>query len=361
MSELNETLPAISVIIPVYNAEKYIQQCLSSILIQTFQDYEVIVVDDCSTDDSIKIIELMMPIFKDKLKLIKRSKNSGSPAIPRNIGMRCSRGKYISFIDNDDVFTSNALKDMYDSAEQTQADVIHAERFLTNKGSSEELDKNSKLILTHWESGSSVNKITFETDDIEERVKLFCKRRLFWNVWNKLFRRDFIVENYIEFPEIQMVDDLIFCFYCVCLAKKYVRIPNVFNIYRNRNDSAIRKKSDSIKEHIHKWLNILIEGVNYLNEFMNSNDIFIKNPQLKSRVLDFYILGNFDDRMKPIYLRNPSHVIDKILIEEFSAIPYINSEIITYLFSKANTYKIILDKQKKQIEELQNQLNELKK
>ena len=97
MSELNETLPAISVIIPVYNAEKYIQQCLSSILIQTFQDYEVIVVDDCSTDDSIKIIELMMPIFKDKLKLIKRSKNSGSPAIPRNIGMRCSRGKYISF------------------------------------------------------------------------------------------------------------------------------------------------------------------------------------------------------------------------------------------------------------------------
>lgn len=170
MSELNETLPAISVIIPVYNAEKYIQQCLSSILIQTFQDYEVIVVDDCSTDDSIKIIELMMPIFKDKLKLIKRSKNSGSPAIPRNIGMRCSRGKYISFIDNDDVFTKNT--------------------FFGN-----------------------------------------------WVVWNKLFRRGFIIENYLEFPNLKVADDMMFNFFCLCLAKKHVHVPNITYIYRNMNDS----------------------------------------------------------------------------------------------------------------------------
>ena len=250
---------------------------------------------------------------------------------------------------------------MYDAAEQTHADVIHAEKFLTVKGGREKIDKNSKLVLTHWEKGSLVNKITFETDDIEERVKLFCQRRLFWNIWNKLFRREFIVENYIEFPKIPMVDDLIFCFYCVCLAKKYVRIPNVFNIYRNRNDSAIRKKPDSIKEYIHMWLSILIKGVNFLDEFMTSNDLFIKNPQLKNTVLDFYIQGNFDDRMKPVYLKNPPHVIDEILIEAFSSMPGINPVMIAYLFTNINIYKIILEAQQTQIKELQNQLSELKK
>ena len=158
-----------------------------------------------------------------------------------------------------------------------------------------------------------------------------------------------------------MVDDLIFCFYCVCLAKNYVRIPNVFNIYRNRNDSTIRKKSNSIKEHIHQWLDILIKGVSFLNKFMNSNNIFVKNPQLKNMVLDLYVQDNFDGRMKPIYLSNPPHIIDALLIEEFSSMPNINPVMITYLFSKVNIYKIILEAQQRQIKELQNQLNELKK
>ena len=78
--------PAVSVIIPMYNAEKYIGECLESLLLQTFQDFEVIVVDDCSTDNSFSIVESYIPKFDGRLKLTKTEKNSGGGGyVPRNI------------------------------------------------------------------------------------------------------------------------------------------------------------------------------------------------------------------------------------------------------------------------------------
>ena len=125
--------PKISVVIPLYNAEKYIRQCLVSVLASKFQDYEVLVVDDCSTDNSVAEVEKLAPYFGERLKILSTDKNSGGPGIPRNVGIENAAGKYVTFIDNDDLFTTNALRDMYDAAEQTQADVIHAEKFLAEK------------------------------------------------------------------------------------------------------------------------------------------------------------------------------------------------------------------------------------
>ena len=79
----------------MYNVEKYVGQCLGSLLSQTFQDFEVIVVDDCSTDNSIEVVKKYIPNFKNRLQIIKLDKNSGNAALPRNMGLRLSRGKYI--------------------------------------------------------------------------------------------------------------------------------------------------------------------------------------------------------------------------------------------------------------------------
>ena len=100
----------ISVIIPVYNVEKYIEDCLNSILVQTLKDFEIICIDDCSTDNSLQIIETYT--HKDKrIKILKNKKNEG-PSYTRNIGIEMAQGEYIYFLDSDDMIEKNALQEL---------------------------------------------------------------------------------------------------------------------------------------------------------------------------------------------------------------------------------------------------------
>ena len=108
--------PEVSVIVPLYNAEKYIAECLESLLAQTFKNFEVIVVDDCSTDSSCAIVESYRERFGGRLTLSHTKKNSGNPAVPRNKGLMLSRGEYIYHVDNDDVIIQTALEEMYSLA-----------------------------------------------------------------------------------------------------------------------------------------------------------------------------------------------------------------------------------------------------
>ena len=120
----------ISVIIPLYNAEKFIRKCLISVLSSKFKDYEVLVVDDCSTDSSVAEAEKLLPHFEGRLKILSTEKNSGGPGIPRNVGIKNSAGKYITFVDNDDFLLPTALGDFFELAEKFSADVIHTEKCL---------------------------------------------------------------------------------------------------------------------------------------------------------------------------------------------------------------------------------------
>ena len=117
--------PKISVIIPLYNAEKYIRQCLISVLSSKFKDYEVLVVDDCSTDNSVAEVKKLMPHFDGRLKLLSTEKNSGGAGIPRNVGMQNAVGVYIIFVDADDFILPTSLGDFFELAEEFNADVVH--------------------------------------------------------------------------------------------------------------------------------------------------------------------------------------------------------------------------------------------
>ena len=93
----------VSVIIPCYNSERYIVQSIESVIMQTFQQWEMIIVDDCSTDNSADIIKKYEA--KDfRIRYLKTNEPSGSPSIPRNIGIREARGRYIAFLDSDDIW-----------------------------------------------------------------------------------------------------------------------------------------------------------------------------------------------------------------------------------------------------------------
>ena len=107
-----KNFPEISVIIPLYNAEKYIGACLESLANQTFQDFEVIVADDCSTDKSAMVVKSFISTFGDRLRLVKLSKNSGVPSTPRNFALKKARGKYVYYLDSDDLLTPTAFEEL---------------------------------------------------------------------------------------------------------------------------------------------------------------------------------------------------------------------------------------------------------
>lgn len=154
-------------VIPLYNAEKFIGACLTSLLAQTFQNFEVIVVDDCSTDNSVAIVESYREKFGGRLTLSHMKKNSGSPAEPTNKGIAYAKGKYVVYVDN----VNNALEKLYTTAEKFQADFVHMDRhFGFTVGTEEPFPKNENLFII---GGNVSTEPVIETNDIAERIKKF--------------------------------------------------------------------------------------------------------------------------------------------------------------------------------------------
>lgn len=114
--------PLVSIITPVYNAEKYILETIQSVLKQTYQHWEMLIVDNKSTDNSIEIIE---SVCDARIKLIKLEYNSGGPARPRNIGLDNASGEYIAFLDADDVWLSEKLQKQIDFMQSNNVDIVH--------------------------------------------------------------------------------------------------------------------------------------------------------------------------------------------------------------------------------------------
>ena len=112
-------IPFVSVIVAVYNAEKYIKDTIESIIKQTFQDFEIILVDDCSTDNSYNILREYSN-KNEKIKVYKLEQNSGGPAKPRNIGIDKSLGKYIAFLDADDLWYETKLEEQLNFMEKNK-------------------------------------------------------------------------------------------------------------------------------------------------------------------------------------------------------------------------------------------------
>ncbi|GGE54832.1 hypothetical protein GCM10011391_37270 [Pullulanibacillus camelliae] len=118
-------IPYISVILPIYNVKKYINEAFDSLINQTigFNHLEIIMINDCSTDGTSEIIERYREKFNN-VKVINMEKNSGAPGRPRNIGIQEATGKYIIFLDPDDYLPINAYKLLYDTAEHWNSDFV---------------------------------------------------------------------------------------------------------------------------------------------------------------------------------------------------------------------------------------------
>ncbi|MBR0061592.1 MAG: glycosyltransferase, partial [Selenomonadaceae bacterium] len=277
---MDKNFPSVSVIIPLYNAEKYIGDCLDSLLAQTLKDFEVIIVNDCSTDSSLDIADSYLERFDGRLKIISLPMNTGNASVPRNEGLRFSRGEYVFFMDDDDLLLDNALETLYAYATDYQADVVCMEQGFLLTG--------DKVQAAAWNKNVQPDKPTLEPEDTSKRVESFLQTSYSWAPWTKFLRRDFLIANNIDFPPIKISEDVLWTFKVVCLAKNFLRVPNRLYVYRSVKDSwsrAERSPQDKIKF----WLAPLIDGLDYLEEFMDAEEFFERNPNSRFDVTNFFV------------------------------------------------------------------------
>lgn len=262
---------AISIVIPVYNIEKYIKICLDSLISQTFQDYEIICVNDGSKDNSLLILEEYSRKYS-RIKVISQE-NSGSGAA-RNRGLREAEGKYIQFLDGDDYFEPQMLEKLYNLAEKHSAEIaVCSSRKVDDDGNiTESRNPNSPINLDK----TPFNKPFSYRDFPEDIFSLIGTMP-----WNKLYLREMIINNHLEFPRLTGPDDLCFVYMSYACADKIVAIDDElinyrFNrvgsvqTYRANHASDIVRASIFVKEFLK--LKGIYEKVQkaYLKAFINS-------------------------------------------------------------------------------------------
>ena len=243
----------LSIVIPVYNVEKYLRECLDSILNQAFQDFEIICVDDGSTDKSLEILQEYKR--KDDRFVILQQRHSGAGSA-RNNGIRLAEGKYIQFLDSDDYFEPTLLEEMYNHAEKFGADLtVCSSRKVDDEGNITETGSPNFPI--------NIDKVpmekVFNREDFKDDIfSLFTPV-----VWNKLIKKSFLKENNLEFPPLTIYEDIAFMHSLVISAKRIAAFNKELINYRfNRPGSLVSTRSSHTID--------AVKSCMYLGEFLKS-------------------------------------------------------------------------------------------
>jgi len=270
----------VSVIIPAYNTEQYIAKAIESALAQTLTNIEVIVVDDCSTDNTVEIVER----FKDeRLKLLLNSENMGAGGA-RNRAIEAAQGKWIAVLDSDDWYAPQRLEVLVNLAEEKNVDLIADDSYLIEDG-----------VSTPWstiirESGTKVTSIQqFEAADFI-LTDIEGKPGLRLGFTKPLFRRDFLINNHIRYEKIKITQDFWFDVQCFVHGAKFFLVPEPYYFYRARVGSLV--SSDKI-ERMQEECEVITKFLENQAEYLNQNPEVLAALQLKMREtsiwLDYYL------------------------------------------------------------------------
>ena len=216
----------ISVVIPVYNAQQYISECLESIIFQTFDDLEIVCVNDGSTDESSKIISDYAK--KDSRVRLINQKNSGASAA-RNTGIECSFSPYLAFVDADDIIAHDAFEKMYFSLTKNEADYVFC-RML-------QFDSLTRAVLdiSQFDFSSIIKTDCFN----EESMPDFLYTTLSESACDKMFRRSFLLQNNLYFLENIIFEDIPFFSKLYLAARKIAFVDEKLYKYRQHHGSSI--------------------------------------------------------------------------------------------------------------------------
>ena len=233
-------MPKVSVIVPIYNVEKYLEKCINSLLSQTLEDIQIILVNDGSKDNSGNIAKEYEK--NNKNRIIYVEKENGGLSDARNYGLKYATGDFIAFLDSDDYIEKNAYEEMYNKAIEENADYVECD-FI-------------------WEFPNKIR--------VDKQYPYKNKKEMLSFVrvvaWNKLIKRQLITDNNLEFPKGLRYEDVEFTYKLIPFINKFAYVDKPFIHYVQREGSIANVQNERTAE--------IFTVLNNVIEFYKKNNIY---------------------------------------------------------------------------------------
>lgn len=274
--------PKISIIVPVYNAEKYIKRCMDSIYAQTLTDYEIILVNDGSKDNSLFLCREYAKNDK-RVKVI--DKENGGAGSARNAGIEVARGEYLAFPDADDWFDSNMYAELYTIAKSGDFDVVFSGVNYYEQG------YNGEMVYSR---SANVKELRYFTkQECRENVMEFFPTSTIFDVpWNKIYKRETANEYGIRFTNLRRCQDATFNIDFYNCVKKVASTDKAYYNYMENTQSGVWKKFPK------NYVDITIFYYTHLKEILDSWGMYREDIKLHydtSFVISLYGTFSFCD------------------------------------------------------------------
>lgn len=237
-----------SVIVPIYNVEKYIERCTTSLMEQSYDNIEYIFVDDCTADNSINLLESLLksyPTRLDQVRVIRHDVNKGLPTA-RNTGLKQAEGVYVFHCDSDDWLDVNMITDMVEAALCTGADIVYSDFYLS-------FHKNERYMKQPQYTSP------------EACIRGMLSGKMKFNVWNKLVRRKLYVDNNVWFPDGRSMGEDMTMFRLFCHARGVAYLNSAYYHYIQTNPNAFTKRMSEAQ------LADILYNVRGLESYLRSN------------------------------------------------------------------------------------------
>ena len=241
-------MEAVSVIVPVYQAQAHLRLCLDSLLAQTFKDLEILCVDDGSTDQSPGILEEFAR--QDSRVKVLRQENAG-PGAARNAGLEAAAGEYVLFLDADDFFEPALIETLLARARETGADIVICRASGLDNATGQAVDL-SWMLKTQLLPGSC-----FAPAQIPEQLFQFT----YGHAWDKLYRADFLRESALRFPDLPNSEDLVFVFQSLALARRIAIVDQALVHYRMNQTGSVQNGRTRFPEAPYQAACLLQDGL----------------------------------------------------------------------------------------------------
>lgn len=237
----DEIKKEISVVVPVYNVERFLQDCIDSLIAQTFSDIEFIFVNDASTDDSLSILRRNELSYPERIRVVDSPENLRQGGA-RNLGIAASRGRYIGFVDSDDLVGPEMYKTLYGAITECDADVafIQYARIPEEFALQEVKSGREYTPLITWDSLDDLDGAL-----LTETGKLKLIATPIGGVYCGLWKRDLLVESGVRFPERLKYEDNYWMSLIRCYVSRVKFVKEVHYFYRTNPDSTTTAINDS--------------------------------------------------------------------------------------------------------------------
>ena len=311
-------MPKLSIIIPVYNVEKYLRECLDSVVNQTLKDIEIICIDDCSTDSSLEILKEYAS--KDNRFILLEQEFNQGQGVARNEGIKIATGEYIGFVDPDDWIDLDMYESMYSKAKEFDTDIVicNIEKYYNNSNFVEHI--NTLKSISELDKNITSN-ITY---NFKHLYKDFLKLTNNY-AGCRIYKRKLISDYKIRFAPIRTGEDKLFCCMAKILAERIIHINKEFYHYRiHRKNQFIKNEfmnimCVSLMNEIYKYNpddNLKIGVVNYLKHLcmrqykgLNIND----KKYLYDNCKNYLPYNSFIKFRKEVFIYNLKEIMRMIL------------------------------------------------